>query len=94
MKNKKILSSILVLAVMFGLSSFIQAADPVVETETINGYSDFIDMEPSLDHNEPYVDTVISCNMVLKPKTQINLSRLCGSAVTNLNYYFNVKKLF
>lgn len=89
MKNRKILSSILVLAVMFGLSSFIQAADPVVETETINGYSDFIDMEPSLDHNEPYVDTVISCNMVLKPKTQINLSRLCGSAVTNLNYYFN-----
>ena len=89
MKNKKILSSILVLAVMFGLSSFIQAADPVIETDVVNGYSSFEDMVPSLDHNEPYVDTVISCNMVLKPKTQINLSRLCGSAVTNLNYYFN-----
>ncbi len=89
MKNRKILSSILVLAVMFGLSSFIQAADPVIETDVVNGYSSFEDMVPSLDHNEPYVDTVISCNMVLKPKTQINLSRLCGSAVTNLNYYFN-----
>ena len=87
MKNKKILSSILVLALMFMFGSFVQAVE--VSTETYNALSDFYDMDPALEHNEPYVDTVISCNMVLKPKTQINLSRLCGSAVTNLNYYFN-----
>ena len=89
MKTKKILLSILVLAFVFGLGSFIQAKDPEVVTDTYNGLSDFYDMDPALEHNEPYVDTVISCNMVLKPKTQIDLSRLCSSAVTNVNYYFN-----
>ncbi|MCR4663120.1 MAG: hypothetical protein K5622_04455 [Endomicrobiaceae bacterium] len=89
MKNKKILSSILALTVMFTISSFVQAKEPTVETEIYKGISDFEDMVPSLNHNEPYVDTVISCNMVLKPKTQIHLSRLCDSAVTNVNYYFN-----
>ena len=89
MKNKKILSSILVLALVFGLSSFVQSKDPIVEVDTYNGLSNFEDMIPILEHGEPYVDTVISCNMVLKPKTQIDLSRLCSSAVTNVSYYFN-----
>ena len=88
MKNKKILSSILVLTLVFALSSFVQAK-PDVEISTYTAVSDFEDMVPALEHNKPYVDTVISCNMVLKPKTQIDLSRLCSSAVTNVNYYFN-----
>ncbi|MBR3627497.1 MAG: hypothetical protein IKN42_01465 [Elusimicrobia bacterium] len=88
MKNKKILSSILVLTLMFALSSFVQAK-PDVEISTYTAVSDFEDMIPSLTHSKPYVYEVISCNMVLKPKTQIDLSRLCSSAVTNVNYYFN-----
>ncbi len=88
MKNKKILSSILVLALVFALSSFVQAK-PDVEISTYTAVSDFEDMVPSLAHKKPYVYEVISCNMVLKPKTQIDLSRLCSSAVTNVNYYFN-----
>ncbi len=88
MKNKKILSSILVLALVFALSSFVQAK-PDVEISTYTAVSDFEDMVPSLAHKKPYVYEVISCNMVLKPKTQIDLSRLCSSAITNVNYYFN-----
>lgn len=90
MKNKKILSSILVLALVFGLGLFVQAE---VQIDTYNGLSDFEDMDPVLEHpavpGEKFVDTVISCNMYLKPKTQIDLSRLCSSAITRLKYYFN-----
>ncbi len=90
MKNKKILSSILVLALVFGLGLFVQAE---VQIDTYNGLSDFEDMVPVLEHpavpGEKFVDTVISCNMYLKPKTQIDLSRLCSSAITRLKYYFN-----
>lgn len=90
MKNKKILSSILVLALVFGLGLFVKAE---VQIDTYNGLSDFEDMVPVLEHpavpGEKFVDTVISCNMYLKPKTQIDLSRLCSSAITRLKYYFN-----
>lgn len=87
MKNKKILLSILVLALMFGFNFSAQAV--IHSTETYTAVADFVDFVPELEHNEPYVDTVISCNMVLKPKTRIYLSSLCESAVANVNYYFN-----
>lgn len=82
-RNKKVLLSILTLAIMFVMNSL------SFSEQSYTAEADFYDMDPALEHNEPYVDTVISCNMVLKPKTQIHLSRLCSSAVTNLNYYFN-----
>ena len=82
--NKKILVSVssLVLAVVFMLTSFVQAKEYLA-------VADFNDMTPEIIHNSPRVDTVISCNMVLKPKTQADFSRLCSSAVSNVKYYFN-----
>ncbi|MBQ3943778.1 MAG: hypothetical protein II669_05615 [Elusimicrobia bacterium] len=61
MKNKKILLSILVLALMFGFSFSVQAVTH--STETYTAVADFVDFLPELEHNEPYVDTVISCNI-------------------------------
>ena len=87
MKNKKILLSILVLALMFGFSFSVQAVTH--STETYTAVADFVDFLPELEHNEPYVDTIISCNMFLKPKTKIHLSQLCESAITKVKYYFN-----
>lgn len=85
-KMKKLLLPVLALTVMFMMSYSVQAE------ETVNTYvatADFYDMDPDLIHDSPRVDTVISCNMVVKPKTQAHLSRLCSSAVSNVKYYFN-----
>ena len=80
--NKKLLISNLVLAVGFMLGSFVQAKEYIAT-------ADFNDMDPKVIHDSPRVDTVISCNMVLKPRTQAHFSRLCSSAVSNVKYYFN-----
>ena len=91
---KKVLLVTLSLAVMFMLTSSVQLQAEGVET-TYLATASFEDMIPNLIHGDPMAEYggripyVISCNMVLKPKTQIHLSRLCGSAVTNVNYYFN-----
>ena len=87
MKMKKILISTLVLAVIFMLTISVQATD--ISTTTYTAEADFRDMDPILTHDSPRVETVISCNMVLKPKTKAHLSRLCSSAVSNVIYYFN-----
>jgi hypothetical protein len=86
MKMKKILLPILALALMFMTNSFSFAE------ETVMSYiaeADFYDFDPDLIHDSPRVTELISCNMVLKPKTQAHLSRLCGSAIGNVKYYMN-----
>ena len=84
MKMKKVLLSILVLALVFVTRGFSFA----VET-SYDALVDFTDFDPRLVHNKPRVEEVISCNMVLKPRTQAHLSRFCSSAVGNVVYYFN-----
>ena len=92
MKMKKILLPVLVLALMF-TASYSAKAEQVVQA--ILASVNFEDMEPGLIHGNPaeeyggMIPCVISCNMVLKPKTQIHLSRMCDSAVSNVKYYFN-----
>lgn len=91
---KKILLVTLSLAVMFMLDCpiMLQAEG---QAQTYLATASFEDMVPSITHGDPMAEyggripCVISCNMVLKPKTQIHLSRLCESAITNVNYYFN-----
>lgn len=83
---KKILLPILALALMFMTNGFSFAE------ETVMSYiaeADFYDFDPDLIHDSPRVTELISCNMVLKPKTQAHLSRLCGSAIGNVMYYMN-----
>ncbi len=86
MKMKKILSLTLSLTMVLMLNIPVQS-----ETEPTRylAYAEFTDYDPDLIHDEPRVEEVISCNMVVKPKTQVLLSRLCESAITNVNYYFN-----
>ena len=92
MKMKKVLLPILTLALMFVASGFSFSEESV---QTFIASVNFEDMDPILIHGNPAeeyegrIPCVISCNMVLKPKTQIHLSRLCDSAVTNVKYYFN-----
>ena len=83
---KKILLPILALALVCMTSHFSFAERTL---QTCIATADFNDFTPRLIHNEPRVKEVISCNMVLKPRTQAHLSRLCGSAVGNVMYYFN-----
>ena len=96
MKMKKILISTLVLAIAVMFSGFVQAEES--GTGTYTAIVNFEDMVPNLIHGNPMEEhegriyQVISCNMVLKPKTQIHLSRLCGSATTNVKYYFNTSQ--
>lgn len=59
------------------------------EVQRYLAYAEFEDFDPDLIHDEPRVEEVISCNMVVKPKTEVYLSRLCSSAVANVKYYFN-----
>ncbi len=86
MKIKKILLPVLALALMF-------SANPVGFAEglirTYDAMADFYDFDPELIHDSPRVTELISCNMVLKPKTQAHLSRLCSSAIGNVTYYMN-----
>ena len=86
MKMKKILSLTLSLTMVFMLNVPVQS-----ETEPTRylARAEFSDYNPDLIHDEPRVEEVISCNMVVKPKTQAHLSRLCESAVANVVYYFN-----
>ncbi|MBO7611477.1 MAG: hypothetical protein J6T23_04615 [Elusimicrobia bacterium] len=86
MKMKKILSLTLSLTMVFMLNIPVQS-----ETEPARylALAEFDDYNPDLIHDEPRVEEVISCNMVVKPKTEVHLSRLCESAVTNVKYYFN-----
>ena len=92
MKIKKALLPILTVALMVAMSYSVCAEDSV---QTFYASVNFGDMEPSISHGDPMEEfggriyCVISCNMVLKPKTQIHLSRLCDSAVSNVKYYFN-----
>ena len=83
---KKILSLTLSLTMVFMLNIPVQSE---VEPIRYLAYAEFTDYDPDLIHDEPRVEEVISCNMVVKPKTQVLLSRLCESAITNVNYYFN-----
>lgn len=86
MKMKKILSLTLSLTMVLMLNIPVQS-----ETEPTRylAYAEFSDYDPDLIHDEPRVEEVISCNMVVKPKTEVLLSRLCESAVANVKYYFN-----
>lgn len=79
---KKVLLPILVLALicMARLSVF---------ADTYRALADFYDFTPELIHDEPRVTELISCNMVLKPKTLAHFSNLCDSAVGNVMYYMN-----
>lgn len=90
MNMKKVLVSISILIFIFAMNCSVYAE---TETQMFAAIADFYDMKPTLEHpaipDEVYVSTVISCNMVLKPKTKIHLSRYCESAVSNLNFYFN-----
>ena len=92
MKMKKILLPILTFALMFVASGFSFSEE---SGQTFIASVNFEDMEPGLIHGNPaeeyggMIPCVISCNMVLKPKTQIHLSRMCDSAVSNVKYYFN-----
>lgn len=83
---KKILLLILVLTLVCVMNCPVSAEGT---TQTYSAIVDFYDFDPDLIHDEPRVKEVISCNMVLKPKTQAHLSRLCDSAVGNVVYYFN-----
>lgn len=83
---KKLLLSVLALTLVFMMSFSVQAEEII---KTCVATADFYDMVPNLVHDSPRVDAVISCNMVVKPKTQVHLSRLCSSAVSNVKYYFN-----
>lgn len=83
---KKVLLPVLVLALMFMMKGFSFAEGTV---QAYDATADFYDFDPDLIHDEPRVKEVISCNMVLKPKTQAHLSRLCDSAIGNVTYYFN-----
>ena len=82
-RNKKVLLSILTLAIMFVMNSL------SFSEQSYTAEADFYDMDPALEHNEPYVDTVISSNMVLKPRTVAHLSRLCESLVAKLKFFFD-----
>ena len=90
MKMKKILISTLVLAMMVMLGGFVYA-----ENQTIPASVNFEDFDPFISHGDPMEEYggrivyLISCNMVLKPKSKIHLSRLCDSATTNVKYYMN-----
>lgn len=86
MKMKKILLLALSFAVVCLFSISVQAE---IEEQTCLAYVSFDDYEPDLIHDSPRIKTVISCNMVLKPRTEAHLSRLCESAVANVMYYFN-----
>ena len=82
---KKILSLTLSLAIVLMLNGVTQSA----QTRRYLAYAEFEDYTPDLIHDEPRVEEVISCNMVVKPRTEVYLSRLCDSAVANVKYYFN-----
>ena len=83
---KKVLLPILALALMFMVSGFSFAEETVTSYVAL---ADFYDMLPDLIHDEPRVKEVISCNMVVKPRTEAHLSRFCDSAVANVMYYMN-----
>ena len=86
MKMKKILLPVLALTLMFSTNNFAFAE---TFAKSYLALANFYDYNPDLIHDEPRVTEVISCNMVVKPKTQAHLSRLCNSAVANVVYYFN-----
>ena len=92
MKMKKILISTLVLVMTVMLNGFAFAENQIQSYPASVNFEDFI---PVLSHGNPAeeyggrITMLISCNMVLKPKTQIHLSRLCDSAVSNVKYYMN-----
>lgn len=92
MKMKKILISTLVLAIAVMLNGFSFAENQIQSFPASVSFEDFV---PALSHGNPAeeyggrITILISCNMVLKPKTQIHLSRLCDTATTNVKYYFN-----
>ena len=83
---KKILLPILTLALVFTMSYSVSAERTLQEYLAI---ADFYDYNPGLVHEAPRITRVISCNMVLKPRTEAHLSRLCDSAVANVKYYLN-----
>ena len=92
MKMKKVLISTLVLAMMVMVSGFAYAEN---KTQPYSASVNFEDFIPTLSHGNPMeeyggrITILISCNMVLKPKSKIHLSRLCDSATTNVKYYMN-----
>ncbi|MBO7431460.1 MAG: hypothetical protein J6U02_01005 [Elusimicrobia bacterium] len=83
---KKILLPVLALTLMFSTNNFAFAE---TFAKSYLALANFYDYNPDLIHDEPRVTEVISCNMVVKPKTQAHLSNLCNSAVANVVYYFN-----
>ncbi len=85
MKMKKILSLTLSLAIVLMLNGVVQSE----QVRRYLAYAEFEDYIPDLIHDEPRVEEVISCNMIVKPRTEVYLSRLCESAVANVKYYFN-----
>ena len=92
MKMKKVLISTLVLAMTVMVSGFAYAEN---QTKAYSASVNFEDFIPTLSHGNPMeeyggrITILISCNMVLKPKSKIHLSRLCDSATTNVKYYMN-----
>ena len=92
MKMKKVLISTLVLAMMVMVNGFSYAENQIQSFPASVNFEDFI---PALSHGNPSEEYggrivyLISCNMVLKPKSKIHLSRLCDSATTNVKYYMN-----
>ena len=86
MKMKKILLPVLALTLMFSTNNFAFAD---VFSKSFSALANFYDYDPDLIHDAPRITEVISCNMVIKPRTEAHLSRLCDSAVANVVYYFN-----